>query len=157
MIKHDGNAPHDRPVSPAPGAATAPGDAGRAYQILLVEDDIDANEMVCLLLRTAGHRVMAAFDGPTGLAMAYANKFDLLVCDIGLPGLDGYDLIRDLRASSGIDIPFAIAVSGFDTPEHKARAIAAGFGQYFVKPLNTAALLELIASPAILRLVRPPR
>lgn len=155
MNNYDGTAPHDLTAATVPAATTPTPPPARAYNILLVEDDVDTSDMLCVLLRGAGHRVMAAFDGPTGLAMAYAHKFDLLVCDIGLPGLDGYDLIRDLRASSGIDIPFAIAVSGFDQAEHKARAIAAGFGQYFVKPLDVSALLALIASPSITRLVRP--
>ena len=110
-----------------------------------------------VLLTMHGYDTRMVHDGRAVLAQALAFRPHAILLDIGLPGLDGYDLIRDLRASSGIDIPFAIAVSGFDTPEHKARAIAAGFGQYFVKPLNSAALLELIASPAILRLVRPPR
>ena len=141
---------------PSDAAAVAPApECHRNYRILLVEDDVDANDILSDLLRRLGHTVMSTFDGPTGLAMAYAHKFDLLICDIALPGLDGYDLIRDLRATSGIDIPFAIAVSGYDQPEHKARAITAGFGQYFVKPLDVDALLALIASPNIARLVRP--
>ena len=151
------NLPLAASVSSAPPQPLPSRVERRHYSILLVEDNVDANETLCLFLRNEGHAVMAAFDGPTGLAMAYAHKFDLLICDIGLPGLDGFDLIRNLRASSGIDIPFAIAVSGYGQPEDKARAIAAGFGQYLVKPLDVDALLTLIASPSVTRLVRAPR
>jgi signal transduction histidine kinase/ActR/RegA family two-component response regulator len=127
--------------------------AGPGHRILLVEDNLDASETLSMFLRSEGHTVVTAFDGPTGLASAYSHDFDVLICDIGLPGMDGYDLIRNLRATVGANIPFAIAVSGYGQPEHKARAIAAGFGQYLVKPVDVDALLNLIGSQAVTWLV----
>jgi CheY-like chemotaxis protein len=127
--------------------------AGPSRRILLVEDNLDASETLSMFLRSEGHAVVTAFDGPTGLATAHAQDFDVLICDIGLPGMNGYDLIRNLRGTVDANIPFAIAVSGYGQPEDKAHAIAAGFGQYLVKPVDVDALLNLIASQAVTRLV----
>jgi signal transduction histidine kinase/ActR/RegA family two-component response regulator len=128
--------------------------AAPGHRILLIEDNLDASETLSMFLRSEGHSVVTEFDGPTGLATAYAHAFDVLICDIGLPGMNGYDLIRNLRATVGANIPFAIAVSGYGQPEDKARAIAAGFGQYLVKPVDVDALLSLIGSQAMTRLVK---
>ncbi|MES3021120.1 MAG: ATP-binding protein [Pseudomonadota bacterium] len=139
---------------PSDPVASGPEPARRGRHILLVEDNVDASDTLSMLLRHEGHSVVTAYDGPTGLAMAYAHRFDVLICDIGLPGLDGYELIRKLRSSAAAHIPFAIAVSGFSMAEGRPRAIAAGFGQYLVKPVNVEALLSLISSDAVTQLVR---
>jgi two-component system, sensor histidine kinase len=145
------------PLSNCPVPAEMPPrrDAARAggYQILLVEDNSDASETLSMFLQYEGHSVAIASDGPSGLAMAQSQHFDLLICDIGLPGLNGYDLIRELRKSTSSRIPFAIALSGYGQEEDRARAIAAGFGQYLVKPVDVDTLLALIESEAVTRLV----
>jgi signal transduction histidine kinase/ActR/RegA family two-component response regulator len=130
-----------------------PAAPAHGYRILLVEDNTDASETLSMFLRYEGHTVATAYDGPSGLAMAQSHDFDVLICDIGLPGLDGYDLIRQLRKSTCAQIPFAIAVSGYGQEEARARAIAAGFGQFLVKPVDVDALLTLIESKAVTRLV----
>lgn len=127
--------------------------AARGRRILLVEDNPDASETLSMFLTSEGHTVTTAFNGITGLALAKERRFDLLICDIGLPGMDGYELIRDLRESTSSHIPFAIAVSGYGQAEDQTRAIAAGFGQYFVKPVDVDALLTLIASDAVSKLI----
>jgi CheY-like chemotaxis protein len=99
-----------------------------------------------LLLGAEGHHVTSAFDGHAGLALALAQPFDILVCDIGLPGIDGLELITRLRANPVYPIPFAIAISGYGDADNRTLAIGAGFGQYFVKPVNVADLLTLIGS-----------
>lgn len=143
------------PVAAAPRAVSAQEEEqGRhSHRILLVEDNRDASEMLSMFLRSEGHTVVTAFDGPTGLATAYAQYFDVLVCDIGLPGIDGYSLIRTLRDTFGKKVPFAIAASGYGQIEDRARAIAAGFEQYLVKPIDVDALLNLIESAPPRRLV----
>lgn len=80
----------------------------------------------------------------------------MLVCDIGLPGLDGYSLIRTLTDTVGTRAPYAIAVSGYGQVEDRARAIAAGFAQYMVKPIDVNALLSLIESAPARPLVSRP-
>lgn len=141
----------------APAVATepvAPVQLGR--RILLIEDNCDASEMLTMFLRSAGHSVVTAFDGVTGLAIAIAEHFDVLVCDIGLPGLDGYGVIRALTGTAGKKVPFPIAMSGYGQAEDRVRALAAGFAQYFVKPVDVNALLGLIESAPARRLASRP-
>jgi signal transduction histidine kinase/CheY-like chemotaxis protein len=132
----------------APPVSTTPEEApGRqSHRILLVEDNRDASELLTMFLRSVGYTVVTAFDGPSGLATALAQHFDVLVCDIGLPGLDGYSLMRALSDAAGTMAPYAIAVSGYGQLEDRALAIAAGFAKHLVKPIDVNALLSLIES-----------
>ncbi|MEC5160540.1 CheY-like chemotaxis protein [Janthinobacterium sp. CG_23.3] len=139
-------------ASPAPKRQVA----AAGYRILLVEDNADASATLRDFLQLEGHTVSTAYDGTNGLAMARGRDYDVLICDIGLPGMNGFDLIRELRASTDTHIPFAIALSGYGQPQDRARAIMAGFGHYFVKPVDVDALLALIASSAVSKLVAPP-
>ncbi len=124
-----------------------------ARRILLIEDNQDANDSLRILLTRAGHVVTTAFDGIAGLGLARTNVFDVLLCDIGLPGMDGLELITRLRSSLGLHIPFAIAISGYGDDEGRERAIGAGFGHYFVKPVDIEVLLALVASDAVTRFI----
>ena len=129
------------------------GQERRARRILLIEDNQDANDTLRLLLTCEGHHVTPAFDGIAGLGLARTQVFDVLLCDIGLPGMSGLELISRLRSSSGLHIPFAIAISGYGAREDRERAIAAGFGYYFVKPVDMDSLLALVASDAVTRFI----
>ncbi|CUI08968.1 hybrid sensor histidine kinase/response regulator [Massilia antarctica] len=133
----------------AGSGAPLAGAARIGRRILLVEDNLDANDTLGQLLLAEGHDVTAAYDGIAGLSLARTQVFDVLICDINLPGLDGYELITQLRRTAGAHIPFAIAISGYGRPADRTRAIAAGFGQYVVKPLDIDALLALVASEAV--------
>ena len=124
-----------------------------ARRILLIEDNQDANDTLRMLLSCEGHHVTPAFDGIAGLGLARTQVFDVLLCDIGLPGMSGLELISRLRSSSGLHIPFAIAISGYGAQEDRERAIAAGFGYYFVKPVGMESLLALVASDAVSRFI----
>jgi signal transduction histidine kinase/ActR/RegA family two-component response regulator len=139
------------PLSELPQAsALVPrGDAGAAgggCAVLIIEDNADACATLQYLLAMEGHAVSAANDGRSGLAAAIEHPCDVLVCDIGLPALDGYGVIRALRQSPGGARPYAIALSGYCQAEDRARAIDAGFDQYLVKPVRPDALLALIES-----------
>ncbi|MDQ1832104.1 hybrid sensor histidine kinase/response regulator, partial [Massilia scottii] len=142
------------PLWSGDGTAAAAGRAAPpSRRILLVEDNLDANDTLGQLLLAEGHSVTAAYDGIAGLSLALTQAFDVLICDINLPGLDGYELITQLRRTAGAHIPFAIAISGYARPDNRTRAIAAGFGQYVVKPLDIDALLALVASEAVTRFI----
>jgi signal transduction histidine kinase/ActR/RegA family two-component response regulator len=130
------------PTAAAP-CRTAP--SGR-HRVLLIEDNPDACNTLKIFLAGEGHEVDAAFDGTAGLAAAQKTAYDVVVCDIGLPGMDGFDLIRTLRATPGAYQPFAIALSGYGQAEDRARGIDAGFDHYLVKPIDPQALLALLAS-----------
>ena len=122
----------------------------RGAHILLVEDNVDASEMLKMVLCSEGHTVVAAFDGITGLALACSGAFDVLLCDIGLPGMSGYDLVRNMRVSAGLEAPFCVAVSGYGQIEDRAMALAAGFDQHMVKPVDLATLLALVAAAPLI-------
>jgi two-component system, sensor histidine kinase len=124
-----------------------------ARRILLIEDNEDANHTLGILLAAEGHHVTPAFDGIAGLGLARTQTFDVLLCDIRLPGMDGLELIERLRSTLGMHIPFAIAISGNGEPADRERAISAGFGHYFVKPIDVDGLLALVASDAVTRFI----
>ena len=126
----------------------------RSSRILVVEDNMDACDTLRTLLELSGHVVETASDGIAGLERARSGRFDVLVCDIGLPGIDGYAVIEGLRTAEAGQKPFAIALSGYGQAEDRERALAAGFDRYLVKPAGPEALLSLVEEA---RALRPPR
>ncbi len=118
----------------------------RHCRILLIEDNADANETLHHLLALAGHTITSALDGVAGLALATRNSYDVILCDIGLPGLDGYAVVRQLRRLAVTPAPYCIALTGYNQPEYRARAIEAGFDHYLVKPIAIEPLMHLIAA-----------
>jgi CheY-like chemotaxis protein len=123
-----------------------PQNTDRCCNVLLVEDNVDACETLQHFLSAEGHDVAVAYDGRAGLEAALERRFDVVICDIGLPGIDGYDLMRTLRAHPEGRWPLAVALSGYGQDDDRERAIGAGFDHYFVKPASSEALLALLAS-----------
>jgi DNA-binding response OmpR family regulator len=125
---------------------------GGRKRVLLIEDNPDTCATLAACLREEGHEVVTALDGRSGLAAALERPYDVIVCDIGLPGLDGLGLIRAVRgaegAGAGVARPLANAMSGYGQPEDQARGLEAGFDHYLVKPVGLAALLPLIDAGA---------
>jgi PAS domain S-box-containing protein len=114
-------------------------------RVLVVEDNDDAREMLCHLLRLAGHEVHEAVDGPTAVRLALSLKPDLVLVDVGLPGMDGYEVARHLRRDANGGAPLRlVALTGYGQPEDRARALAAGFDRHFVKPVDPAAIEGLL-------------
>ncbi len=129
--------------APAPQAAST---SVALRRILLVEDNVDACDTLAGFLAAEGHQVRCAHDGHSGLDAALAQPWDVIICDIGLPGLDGLDLMKAVRArSDGARRPYAIALSGYGQDEDRERGLAAGFDSYLVKPVSAASLRALIA------------
>ena len=116
-----------------PEAALAPGE-----RILVVDDNRDFAASLAMILRDMGSEVRVEHDGPGGLAAAESFQPDVAFLDIGLPGMDGYDLARRLRASRNAAV--LIAVTGWGQAADKARSQAAGFDHHVVKPLEPAEL-----------------
>ncbi len=112
--------------------------------ILLVEDSPDAAESLAMVLRTWGHEVEVAFDAPAGLELAERLTPDVIVSDVGLPGMDGYELAGRLRAHPRFGRAVLIALSGYARDEDKRRALEAGFDHHLVKPPDLAALSDLL-------------
>lgn len=107
---------------------------GRRMRVLLVDDNADSRQMYALLLQADGHEVREAEDGAAALAAFQQAVPDVAVIDIGLPGMDGYELARRIRSKpAGRDVTL-IALTGYGFPEDRARSRAAGFDRHLVKP-----------------------
>jgi signal transduction histidine kinase/DNA-binding response OmpR family regulator len=113
-------------------------------RILIVEDNEDARQMLKLLLTLAAHEVYDAPDAPSGIELAEAVEPEIALVDLGLPGVDGYEVARQLRARRGKDV-YLIALSGYGQVEDRRRALEAGFDLHVVKPVDPARLSSLIA------------
>lgn len=128
------------PPEPAPEPANCLEAAAAGLRILVVEDNRDGAETLAALLRTMGHEVRAVLDG--GLAVAAAIDFrpDLVLLDLGLPTLDGYQVCRLLRAQPWGRALTIVAMTGWGDAEAQRRVHAAGFDRHFVKPVDEAEL-----------------
>ena len=131
-------------VAPTPADAASAPIAGPARRVLVVEDNDDARETLRNLLHLFGHEVHEARDGDTGVEEARRLAPDVALIDIGLPGIDGYEVARRIRA----DVPRArlVAVTGYGQPDDLERARAAGFDAHLVKPLDPRQLQEVLAA-----------
>lgn len=146
----------------ASGASDTVSHAGSAptthvpCRILLIEDNVDASDVLKLLLEMEMHTVSVAGNGATGLAMARTHAYDVLICDIGMPEMNGIELVRALRAWAGATLPLLLGLSGYSQAQDRDHAIAAGFDDYFVKPVDVDQLLAAIALHTRGRLLAPP-
>jgi CheY-like chemotaxis protein/two-component sensor histidine kinase len=126
---------HDTMPVPTPGGC----------RVLVVDDNHDAADTVAMVLRMDGHSVETAHDGPQALASAGAYQPDVVVLDIGLPGLDGYEVARRLRQTPHSRDALLIALTGYGQKNDEAQALAAGFDRHLVNPADPALLSGLIA------------
>jgi CheY-like chemotaxis protein len=113
--------------------------------ILIVEDNPDAAETLRKLLELSGHRVRIERDGVAGLQALLARPPQIALIDIGLPRMDGYELVRRARAGlDGFEPPFMVAVTGYGLPEDRRRALDSGFDEHVTKPVDYAALQAVL-------------
>jgi CheY-like chemotaxis protein len=130
-------------VTPATDPREAPRPAGTARRlILIVDDNHDAADTLGFLLETCGHRTQLAYDGVAGLAALDSIKPDLVLLDIGLPGLSGLEVARRINARP--QPPPLIAISGYGQDKDRAASLAAGFRAHITKPVDVDALFALI-------------
>ena len=127
-------------LTPTPPAATA-----GPFEILVVEDNADSRELLVMLLERFGHVAYAAEDGPSGVDQALQHLPDVVLVDIGLPGLDGYGVAKQLRSKLDRSV-YLIALTGYGQPADRDRALAAGFDAHFTKPLDLGAFSKLLAT-----------
>jgi two-component system CheB/CheR fusion protein len=125
------------------GGCSRPGGARR---ILVVDDNADGAESLALLLRSDGHDVRTAPDGPAALAASDVFLPEIVLLDIGLPQMDGFEVARRLRAKPCLERVILVALTGYGQQEDRLRGEAAGFDHYFVKPAKAELLTELIRS-----------
>ena len=113
-------------------------------RVLVIDDNQDAAHALRLLLETDGHRVMVAADGAAGLALAREHRPDVVLLDIGLPTLNGYEVATRIRGDAALKGTMLIAVTGYGQMHDRARASASGFDHHLVKPVEFRALQELL-------------
>jgi PAS domain S-box-containing protein len=112
--------------------------------VLLIEDNADARHTLRRLLEQDGHRVEEDGDGLSGLARAEATRPDIILVDIGLPGMDGYELARRIRAQRGAE-PILVAITGYGQADDQRRSREAGFDAHLTKPVAPERLAEVLA------------
>jgi PAS domain S-box-containing protein len=125
------------------------GQGGNSLRVLIVDDNVDTAQGLARLLARTGHRTLVAHDGLQALEQARGKSPDAIVLDIGLPGMDGFQLVRRLRAESSCANALIVAVTGYGQPEDRARAMEAGFDHHLVKPINFKELKALLQKKAL--------
>jgi two-component system CheB/CheR fusion protein len=132
----------------APAARAVPVASGQAaiapLEVLVVDDNVDAARGLEQVLALSGHRVMLAHDGPSALAAAAKRPPQVVLLDIGLPGMDGYTVAAKLR-EAGHDRAALVAITGYGQDDDLRRSSAAGFDRHLVKPIDGATLRKLLA------------
>jgi signal transduction histidine kinase/CheY-like chemotaxis protein len=112
--------------------------------VLVVEDNPDAAESLRMILELLGHRVSVAHDGKAALAAVRGETPDVMLVDIGLPGMDGYEVAKAVRRDETLRRIALVALTGYGQAEDKAEATQAGFDRHLVKPVDAATLGELV-------------
>jgi signal transduction histidine kinase/CheY-like chemotaxis protein len=138
-VSADATVPADRAKTTGPLSASAP------LVMVLADDNRDACLMLAELLRLQGHVVHTAHDGAQAVALAEKVRPDVLVLDIGMPGLNGYEVARTLRAAPWGAAPLLVAATGWSQAQDRERALAAGFDAHLTKPLDPTVLDDLLA------------
>jgi DNA-binding response OmpR family regulator len=117
---------------------------GRPLRVLVADDDLDTTNSLCQLVSWWGHEARGAHDGKAALRLALAYRPDVLLLDIAMPGMSGYDLARRLREASAFEEALLVAITGYADEGHRLMGAAAGFDQYLVKPVEPAAVETLL-------------
>jgi two-component system CheB/CheR fusion protein len=117
----------------------------RVRRVLIIEDQADAAQSLREALELCGHQVEVAENGPAGLSRARAYCPEVVLCDIGLPGMDGYEVARAFRADEALKDAFLVALSGYALPDDVLRAAEAGFDRHLAKPPSLDKLEELLS------------
>ncbi|HXO20029.1 MAG TPA: chemotaxis protein CheB [Thermoanaerobaculia bacterium] len=132
----------------APGAAPpSPGPAA-PRRVLVVDDNVDSADSLAVLLRLRGHEVEVAHDGPEALRAAGAFEPEVVLLDIGLPGLDGYQVARQLRQERRTAGALIVALTGYGQEEDQRRARESGFDEHLTKPVAPETIYNLLARSA---------
>ena len=129
------------PAQPAPG----PGTAAAGLRLLIVDDSIDGAESLSLLLQIGGHETTMAHSGPDALTAAAAFRPDVVFLDIGLPGMDGYEVAKSLRATDAHKGTILVALTGWGSESDRRRSKEAGFDHHLTKPVDVSYITRLLA------------
>ena len=114
-------------------------------RILVVDDNRDGADTMRMLLELYGHEVRVAYDGLEGVQVAFERSPDIVLCDIGMPGLDGYGVARALRKNPRTAHARLIAITGYGSEQTQRLCKEAGFDRHFTKPIDPVVLARLLA------------
>jgi PAS domain S-box-containing protein len=137
----------ESPVIVAPPGAVAKPAAGRC-RVLIVDDDEDTAESLAMLLESSGHHVRMAHDGPAALEAALEYRPDVMLLDIGLPMLNGFEVAERVRKLTDIQNTVLVAVTGYGQQKDRTRTTEAGFDHHLVKPANFGEVEKILATVA---------
>jgi signal transduction histidine kinase len=132
------------PVADGAPQTAAPAATGPRRRILVVDDNVDAAEALGELLRDYGHEVATAHDGPRALDHARLHRPEIVLLDISMPEMDGYEVAKRIRGELGLGDALLVALTGFGEDRHRRLARESGFDQHVTKPVDTAKLEELL-------------
>lgn len=136
------------PAAPTPSSGHLPHSAPR--RILIVDDNMAAAKMLAMLLASEnGHQVEIAHDGPSALPLLKSFRPQIVLLDIGLPGMDGYEVARAIRKDVQFDDVLLVALTGYGQPEDVQKSLAAGFDEHLVKPPALPDLLQVLVHPRL--------
>jgi two-component system, chemotaxis family, CheB/CheR fusion protein len=136
---------------PSPPVAVAPPAAPRPLRVLVVDDNVDTVLSFSMLLQAAGHEVDTAFDGPTAVSTALARRPDVVLLDIGLPGLSGYEVAAQLRLEPRLRGTVLVALTGYGQEADRLQAKQAGFDHHLTKPADFGRLERILLDAAALK------
>jgi len=128
----------------APDAEILHSDPQERRSALVVDDVADVTEMLAVVLTHAGYSVVTAASAPAALKAARERQFDVIISDIGMPEMNGYQLAREVRLLPGYETVPMVAVTGYSMFDDKERSAKAGFNAHMTKPIDPRALLDLI-------------
>ena len=111
---------------------------------LVVDDAPDVTEMIGMLMRFAGYEVVMALGAAEAFDAARQSRFDVVISDIGMPGMNGYELAEALRALPAYESVPLIAVTGFSMYDDRERALGSGFNDFLTKPINPTDLIDTV-------------
>lgn len=129
---------------PHPFGGAGHGESGGKPRVLVLDDAPDVAEMVGVMMRVAGYEVETALSAPAALDLARGGHFDVVISDIGMPFMNGYEFAERLRRTPGYEAVPLIAVTGFTMYDDRARALTSGFDEFLTKPINTQDLLGAV-------------
>jgi two-component system CheB/CheR fusion protein len=141
-------------ATPAHFESAPPQRVARPRRVLVIEDNVDAAEALRSALEIDGHDVRVSHDGPAGIAIARTFRPNVVVCDLGLPGMNGYEVARVLCADRVGTPAVLVALSGYALPQDRERSEAAGFAYHLAKPPSLRELQQVLSVEV--NLERPP-
>jgi len=134
----------NRSIDLAPDVEVLRAEPRERRSALVVDDVADVTEMLAVVLTHAGYSVVTAASAPAALKAARERQFDVIISDIGMPEMNGYQLAREMRTMPGYETIPMVAVTGYSMFDDKERSTNAGFNAHMTKPIDPRALIELI-------------